>query len=129
MYKLIFIILRRNFNMSSLPNYIKGTEKDMQELMNDVYHVMKAQYNVDYAGSLELPYAMTVVTLVQAMKFLKKKPAGTRINFGNVLTLYCDNMESEDAEKAGNLVPGCEFGEVAKLELKNDEVTEDDEAE
>lgn len=115
--------------MEKMPSYVNGTEKDMKELMENVHHVMKSQYEIEYAPALELAYAMTLVTLTQALKLLKTKPVGTKINFGNILSIYCDNMESEEAEKAGNLVPGCEFGEVAKLELKDDDSTEAEEAE
>lgn len=114
--------------MSFMPeSYIAGSEKEMEEIMKDAQVLLQERYNIKINEPKAI-YCMVIAALDAAAKHLGKN-VGDSINFGNRVTMYSTNTESETGEKGGNIVIGFEVGEYVKLRGKDDDLTEDDEEE
>ena len=114
--------------MSFMPeSYIAGSEKEMDEVMKAAQSILESRYGVKINEPKAI-YCMVVAALDAAAKHLGKN-IGDSINFGNRVTMYSTNAESETGEKGGNIVIGFEVGEYIKLRGKDDDLTEDDDEE
>ena len=69
-------------------------------------------------------YTVVYTALEEIARWLAKNPEKS-LEFGSLIKFYSEKSESEDGEKAGNIVPGAECGERFKLIMKNDDATED----
>ena len=108
-------------------SYVSGSEKEMEEIMEDAKSLIKDRYNIKITDSRAI-YCMVIAALDAAAAHLGKN-VGDSINFGNRVTMYSTNTESESGEKGGTIVIGFEVGEYVKLRGKDDDLTEDDDEE
>lgn len=108
---------------------IGESAKFLEKVDSAAYERLKSnECNLDI-GLPNVAYTTTIVYLEELSRQLKEEVEATgrpiAVSLGSLMTISIDNRESDTGEKAGNLVPTVELGEMFKLGIKNDASTEE----
>lgn len=106
--------------------YAAGSEKALEEICERVLIRLKEEHHADLMDP-KIVYTTDIVFREELAAYLGRNP-GHQVELASLEKYSAVNDESDDGEKAGNIVPTHEFGERFKLNVKNDDDTEDDDA-
>jgi hypothetical protein len=107
--------------------YNASSEKAMDEISNRTRIRLLEENKLDLKFD-EVVNTVLVTSIKEIAAYLKRNP-DTEIDISSLLKFGTHSSDSETGEKAGNIVPYVEIGEVFKLGVKNDDATEEEDDE
>lgn len=111
--------------MHTLIEMPESSKKLLMEIGDRVLVRLREEYKVDLLEPT-IPYAVDVLFREELANTLGRNP-NTTIEIGSIESYTTDCEDTDNGEKAANIVPSHTFGEAFKLRVKNDNDTEEDE--